>query len=215
MDIRLERKLIKQAKKDPEAFGQLFDHYYPLIFKFVYKRIGNREIAQDITSEVFFQAIKNLWHYRITKKPFKAWLYKIAVTQIAMYYRQKGNYCELALDKCPELMAHDTYQADTSTLELQDCDLAQNAFKELHKVLLKLSKVQHTIIILRFFENKKIKEISQILSLKENTVKSHIRRSLKKISTILNNQDHKSFEEYAKQHLSNYRKILNQGSSKG
>lgn len=207
MDIHLERTLIKRAKKDPEAFGQIFDHYYPMICRFVYKRTGSLEVAQDITSETFFQALKNLWRYKITNRPFKAWLFRIAVVQIAQYYRKKGKVYELTLEYAPQLVAHDSAQADYSIKEEHDEGDTKGMFKELHKALSQLTEVQHTILVLRYFEDKKIKEISEILKLKENTIKSHIRRGLKKLEELISQSQNISLHEYARQRFPSYNRI--------
>ena len=58
MDLNEEKELIKQAQKDPEVFAKLYDEYYPKIFGYILKRVANFEIAQDITSETFFKALK-------------------------------------------------------------------------------------------------------------------------------------------------------------
>lgn len=211
MDIQLERSLIRQAKKDPEAFGQIFDHYYPMICRFVFKRVGSLEVAQDITSETFFQALKSLWRYKITNRPFKAWLFRIAVVQIAQYYRNKGKAYELTLEYAPQLVAHESVNADQSLKEEYDEHDTQGMFKELHAALLQLSEIQHTIIVLRYFENKKIKDIAEILDIKENTIKSHIRRGLKKLESVIAKSKNVSLHEYARQRFPSYNRIY-QGS---
>lgn len=202
MDINQEKELIKQSQKDPEAFGQIFDHYYPQIYGFILKRTGSDEIAKDLASETFFQALKNIWRYRITNRPFSAWLYKIAVTQIAQYYRNKGKYCEVTIDNCPELVAHEVYNSDTSLKESDTKKQEKAVFKHVHAMLLKLSDIQHTIIIMKYFEQKKIRDIAQTLDMKENTVKSHLRRGLQKLEKHLIQEDQQfAFIEYVREKL--------------
>lgn len=207
MDISLEGALVRQSKKDPEAFGLLFDHYYPIISRFIYKRVGSLDVAQDITSETFFQALKNLWRYRITSKPFSSWLFRIAVVQIAQYYRTKGRVHELTLDYAPELIARDSESADYDSKMTDDEREANFAFQDLHGALSQLPEPQHSIVVLRYFENKKINEIAEILSLKENTVKSHIRRALKRLELLLVKSDTISFREYVRQRFTHNRGI--------
>src|SRR4026209_143759 len=85
-----EEVIVLQAKTDPEAFGRLYDAYYQPIFGFLYKRTGNAEVPKDLTSETFFQALKNIRRYEQRGKPFKAWLYAIAVAQAGTYFRQRS-----------------------------------------------------------------------------------------------------------------------------
>jgi len=205
MDIqREERKIIVQAKKDPEAFGRLYDKYYPQIYGFILKRTGNVEVAQDLVSETFFAAVKNIWRYKITNRPFKAWLYKIAVAQIGQYYRNKKTVCEITLDESPELIASKEYNSDSQAIENEEITEVKLLQKEVHELLLKLPDVQHTIIILRYFENRKVKDIARILDLKENTVKSHLRRSLKKLHNFINKQE--KFKQYGWREILQYRR---------
>jgi len=60
MNLEQEKLLVEKAKNDPEAFGELYDEYYPKIFGYILKRTANIEVAQDVTSEVFFKALKNI-----------------------------------------------------------------------------------------------------------------------------------------------------------
>jgi RNA polymerase sigma-70 factor (ECF subfamily) len=213
MDPTLEKELAIRAQKDPEAFGQIFDYYYPIICRFVFKRVGSVEVAQDITSETFFQALKNLWRYRITKKPFKAWLFRIAVVQIAQYYRKKGKVYEMTLEYAPQLVASESSSADYDIKQDHDADDAVHSFKELHGLLSQLSEIQHTVLTLRYFENKKIQDIAEILGIKENTIKSHIRRGLQKLEKLVAESTNISLHEYARQRFPSYNRIYKNSES--
>jgi RNA polymerase sigma-70 factor (ECF subfamily) len=73
-----EADAIERARTDAEAFGVLYEHYVPLIFRYVFNRVRDRTIAEDLTSEVFFKALRAIDRYRPTNKPFGAWLYRVA-----------------------------------------------------------------------------------------------------------------------------------------
>ena len=60
MNLEEEKRLVREAKTDPEAFGRLYDQYYSKIFGYVLKRTGNLEISKDIVSETFIKALKNI-----------------------------------------------------------------------------------------------------------------------------------------------------------
>jgi RNA polymerase sigma-70 factor (ECF subfamily) len=75
VDKDAEIKLVEDARRDPEAFGKLFEEYYPKILRYTMYRTGNTEAARDITSETFFKALKNLWKFRWIGTTFSAWLY--------------------------------------------------------------------------------------------------------------------------------------------
>src|ERR1700692_1291020 len=84
-----EDQLVERAKQDADAFGELYDHYFGQIYRFVYSRLHNQEAAEDVTSEVFFKALRAIGRYRPSGHPFSAWLYQISVNAIADHYRAK------------------------------------------------------------------------------------------------------------------------------
>lgn len=168
------------AQNDPEAFGQVYDEYYPKIFKYIYYRVGNKNIAEDLTSETFFQALKNLWRYKFMMRPFASWLYKIAMTQIALYYRATKKYCALSLEECPDIIHTVSFASEMQASMDADAD-----GKKIVDLLKELKTDEQNAIILKYFEERSIEEISVILHLKVNTVKSHLHRGLKKLQIKL------------------------------
>lgn len=174
-----ERKLILQARKDPEAFGALYDKYYEKIYRFILYRTSDRETAQDLTSETFFQALKNLWRFRFMRRPFSAWLYRIAVTQVAMYFRDKKKYLSVSLEEAPDILRLSNSASLRPALNYE-IDNKQDR-KILSEHLKKLSEVEQNIMVLRYFEEKSLREISKILRMNLNTVKSHLRRGLARL----------------------------------
>jgi RNA polymerase sigma-70 factor (ECF subfamily) len=84
-----EADLVRRARTDAEAFGELYEHYAPLIFRFVHNRIGDRTIAEDLTSDVFYKALRAIDRYRPTGRPFGAWLYQIAINTITDHLRTR------------------------------------------------------------------------------------------------------------------------------
>jgi RNA polymerase sigma-70 factor (ECF subfamily) len=89
MDRNREKRLIEQAKSDPEAFGVIFDAYYPDIFGYILRRTANVEVARDIASETFFKAFRNLSKFRWRGISISSWLYRIASNEIISFFRHK------------------------------------------------------------------------------------------------------------------------------
>jgi RNA polymerase sigma-70 factor (ECF subfamily) len=83
-----EGLLVERAKHDPEAFGLLYDRYVGQVFAFAYNRLRDRTSAEDLTSEVFYRALRNIRHYQPVG-PFRAWLYRIAKNAIVDAHRRK------------------------------------------------------------------------------------------------------------------------------
>jgi len=78
-----ERRLIEAAQQDPIRFGALYEIHFERVYAYVARRLGNREAAEDVTSEVFHQALANLARYEWRGAPFGAWLMRIASNAIA------------------------------------------------------------------------------------------------------------------------------------
>lgn len=96
-----EIETVEQARHDPAAFGALYDQYFERIYRFVYSRVHDRCLAEDISEEVFLNALKNIAKYRYTGACFSAWLYKIACNAIVSHYRRAKS--EVALESASHL----------------------------------------------------------------------------------------------------------------
>jgi len=84
-----EDQLVERAKQDADAFGELYDHYFGQIYRFVYSRLHEQDAAEDVTSEVFFKALRAIGRYKPSGHPFSAWLYQISVNAINDHYRSR------------------------------------------------------------------------------------------------------------------------------
>lgn len=180
MDIGLERAFIEKARKEPEAFGKIFDEYYPKIFSYTLKRVVDIKVAEDITSEVFFKAFSKLWQFRWRNISFLCWIFKITHREIAYYFRTK-KYKHFSLDDLIEKKVFtpiDKYDLQQEIIELEERLQKNCIFLDLHNSLQKLPSKYQEVIILRFFENKKVKEIAEILDKREGTIKSLISRGI-------------------------------------
>lgn len=182
MDLFKEKEIIEEAKKNPEVFGLLYDKYYQPIFSYVLKRTANIELSQDLTSQTFFKALTKLGTFRWQNVPFSSWLYRIAGNEIANYFR-KNKYKIVSLERIP------TPVSNVNPLtEIIEAEKELKKHKDFLKVREKLSKLPfkyQEVITLRFFEKKKIKEISKILGKREGTIKSLIYRGLAKLKTFI------------------------------
>lgn len=178
MNLEEERKLIQKAKRNPEVFGRLYDQHYPKIFSYVLKRTVNLDIAQDITSETFFKALKKLWQFHWRNIPFSSWLYRIANNEIANYFR-KNKHKPVPLETIPEPFS--VLNPLTEVLEAEEELKRHQDFLTLQKTISKLPTKYQEVITLRFFEKKHIKEIAEILGKGEGTIKSLLHRGLEKL----------------------------------
>ncbi len=183
MDLSEEKELIRQAQKAPDAFAKLYDQYYPKIFGYVLRRTANLEAAQDITSETFFNALRRLWQFRWRNISFSSWLYKIATNEINQYFRKTEYRKSASLEELQEqgfepISSHDP---ESELVEAQEKLKQHQDFLEIQGKIVRLPAKYQEVIALRFFEQKQIKEIAEILGKKEGTIKSLLHRAVEKL----------------------------------
>ncbi len=179
-----EADLVEAARKDPEAFGVLFDAYHSKILAYLIHRTGEVALAQDLASETFFKALGKLWQFRFRSIPFSAWLYRIATNELRMFYRGKKSF---SLEGLMESSGFDVRDASDLVEELKEADAAlerQKDFLKVREQMHTLPLIYQEVITLRFFEEKSLKEISEILGKKEGTVKSLLSRGLEKLRAL-------------------------------
>ena len=158
-----EEKLIRSAVEgDSSAFGSLYDHYQPAIYRFVAVKVGSREEAEDITHQVFLSAWAKVRTYKHRGHPFSSWLYQIARNTVIDHYRARRN--DVSLDRLdPESsIIPAAAQADLS-IKLQ--------LEKVHVALRALKPDYQDVIILRFVEDLSLKEVAAILRKSEGAVK--------------------------------------------
>lgn len=181
---------IAHAKKDPEAFGRLYDMYYQPVFGFILSRTRHGEVAKDLTSETFFQALKNIQRFK-PKEPhsFKSWLFAIAIAQIGNYFRARRRFLQVTTEECPELIAGEDFEADYALNEAEKEQETKEQAVRLCRFLGQLNDKQQNVIHLRYFSHLTIGEIAATLHMKESTVKSHLHRATKKLSALMTAND--------------------------
>jgi len=183
MDLSEEKELVRQAQKAPDAFAKLYDQYYPKIFGYVLRRTANLEAAQDITSETFFNALRKLWQFRWRNISFSPWLYKIATNEINQYFRKAEYKKSVSLEELQEqgFEPISTHNPESELIEAQEKLKQHQDFLEIQVKIVRLPAKYQEVIALRFFEQKQIKEISEILGKKEGTIKSLLHRAVDKL----------------------------------
>lgn len=190
MNFQSDKDLVKKARKDHQAFALLFDRYYPNVFRYTLKRVANVQVAEDITAEVFYIVLKKLWQFRWRNIPFEAWIMKIARNEIYFFFR-KQKYKPLSLEYLLEetaLELADQQDFQEEIIANETILEEQSEFLFIHKKLQTLPMKYREILVLRFLEKKKIKDIARFLQKKEGTVKSLLSRGLILLKKELHNE---------------------------
>jgi len=162
-----------------ELFRKFYEEYYDKIFNYIFRNVYRRELAEDLTSQTFLKAFRFVKKTQPDIDNFNAWIYRIATNEVLKDHRKKGNKMFLSIDD--ETLQLKDFIKDTST----DIEKRITAQMDLRKAFKKLHPEELIIIELYFFENKKYSEIAGILNMKENTLRSRLHRTLKKIKKHL------------------------------
>lgn len=168
-----ERLLVEAAQRDPRRFADLYELQFRRVYAYVAARVGRREEAEDVTSEVFHQALAGLQNYEWRGVPFSAWLIRIAANAITDRWRRASHESDHPVPENIE---------DTSAE-----DIEQRA--ALSQLVGELPEDQRRIVILRFVEQKSIKEIAQEIRRTEGAIKQLQFRALKKLRAQMEGAD--------------------------
>ncbi len=184
----LESELIEQAQKDPSAFGKLYDIYYSKILNYIYHRVLDIEIAEELTSNTFYNALKGIPKYR-HRSSFRAWLYRIATNEINMFWRSKKNREAREKDFQYKNDLNDIYFNLPEIETKEERAEKMRLFYSLHESLNALPEKYHTVLVLRYFEGLKYEEIAKVVGKRVGTVKSLVHRGLKRLRVLFNGKN--------------------------
>jgi RNA polymerase sigma-70 factor (ECF subfamily) len=156
-----ERRLVEAAQADPSRFADLYELHFDRIYAFIARRVRDRGETEDLTSEVFHRALASLGKFEWRGTPFAAWLYRIAQNAIADRARRK------TLDPAPPEPADLIDPAMPAEEEMAQAE----KLAELYRSVTGLPPDQRKVILLRFAEEKSIREIAGELQRSEGAVK--------------------------------------------
>jgi len=170
-EIRQEMIIVEQAKRDPQAFGELYEKYFDRIFNYLYRQTDDEELAGDLCSQTFVNALNHLKRYEVRGVPFSPWLYKIASNEVKKHYRKFKGKKILSIEemRIKELVE----QSD----EVWDEEL----INKLIAFMKDLPEDMLQVLELRFYEERNFKEIAYILDITESGAKMRTYRALDKL----------------------------------
>jgi len=183
MELEEQRQLVEKAKNDMLAFGELYEQYYSPILGYILRRTGRLEIAQDITSEVFYKALNNLHQFRWRDVPFSSWLYRIAGNEVVNYFRNNHNHS--SLDNISDSISDPDSTVENEIIEAEAEIKRHEDYLALHESISKLPAKYQEVITLRYFEHKQLREISLIMGKREGTIKSLLHRGIERLRVIM------------------------------
>jgi len=172
-----EATLIKRAKSDKEAFGQLYERYVDKIYSYIYYRTSNEREAEDLTARVFFRAMQHIDSYEDRGFPFSAWLYRIAHNLVANWHRDHSRRQIFSMENVEQW--HVTYEGPESTAEqIGDREALLQAVR-------RLPADRQDLLLFKFVEQLTNAEIGAIMNRSEGAVKSLYYRTLQELRVEL------------------------------
>lgn len=164
-----EPALIEAAKRDPEAFAQLYDTYIDRVYLFVRRRALDDDVAEDITALTFEKALRALPGYQPKGAGFCAWLYRIARNELVSHQRKQRWFTTLL-------------PSQASPLNLDWLVAHNEEVAELRQALGKLAAADQELLALRFFEELTNPEIAEVLGCPVANVYVRLHRALKRLT---------------------------------
>ena len=176
MQLTDQEIIEKYLEGETNALDLLVDRYMSIIYRFIYRQMGNAEDANDITQDVFVKAWKNLKKYNPNQN-FKTWIMTIARNSSIDYLRKRKsiNFSKLNNDFSDEEFEDTLVDSEPLPDEVYERGEAKGVVEELMKVL---TETQRSAINLRINEDLSFEEIAEVLGRPLNTVKSDFRRGL-------------------------------------
>jgi RNA polymerase sigma-70 factor (ECF subfamily) len=162
-----EQQIVEEAQRDPARFADLYDRHFDRVYAFIARRVRDRHVAEDLTSEVFHQALANLPRFEWRGAPFGAWLMRIAANAVADHWKSLAQ-----TQRKGEELAHENREAAPN--EVEAADERAHLFRHVRR----LPAEQRLVIVGRFVKEKSIREIAQELGRSEGAVKQLQLRAL-------------------------------------
>jgi len=173
-----DRLLIEAAQKDPARFAELYENNFERVYAYVVRRVGDRAETEDLTSEVFHHALANLRRFEWRGIPFAAWLYRIAANLISDRWQRRGR--EQVTDEVEQIESTPATSVDFEEVERR---------VSLFRLVDGLPAEQRRVVVLRFVEQKSIKEVAREIRKTEGAVKQLQFRALSRLRARMEGAD--------------------------
>ena len=164
-----DKFLLERAQDyDPVALSEIYDRYAQRIYNYIYYRLGNAELAEDLTSNVFMKMLEAIQSDKAWRVSFSGWLYRIAHNMVVDHFRRRRKERELPLDE--RLVSSDDDPEMVADISLTS--------ELLRRAVNRLTHDQSQVIILKFVEGMSNGDVADILDKTEGAVKSLQYRAL-------------------------------------
>jgi len=161
--VQNEESLIRRAQqRDQVALTRLYEDNFDKIYRYIVLKIGDRTEAEDMTQQVFLNAIKSISSYQSKGMPFSSWLYRIAHNQIVDHLRKKSKKITVQLDENMVVKSEDPRKVVEQRIEIE----------EIAKAAKGLTMAQQEVISLRFAGELSVAECAKTMHKSEGAIKA-------------------------------------------
>ncbi len=169
-----EKVIIEQAiLGEASAFGLLYDHYEPQIYRFIYLKVGDREEAEDLTHQVFLQGFLKISDYQYQNFPFSSWLYRIARNEVIDFYRVRKSHLDI--------VNNDDISEHRIIPDLEH----RLAIEKIKGIIPKLKPIEQDVLIMRFVEDLSPSEVARVIGKTTIAVRLIQHRAIQKLKTLM------------------------------
>jgi RNA polymerase sigma-70 factor, ECF subfamily len=171
-------QLVRRAQCwDEEALTEIYDRYAPSIYRYVYRKTGNVETAQDLTAETFRRFLEALKRDAGPREHLSGWLHRVAHNLIVDHYRRQPVEAPASLE-----------DFEPAVVATQEQDLAREDQAERARAALNmLTPLQQQVVILRYLEELSLQEVAEMLNRTVGSVKALQHRAISSMQRILEN----------------------------
>jgi RNA polymerase sigma-70 factor (ECF subfamily) len=170
--------LVKQAQDgDGDAFGRLYDAYVDTVYRYIYYRVSNRALAEDLTSETFLRALRRISTFTWQGRDFGAWLVTIARNLVADHFKSSRHRLEV-----PTGEMLDSDQTESSPEESVLAYLSNRALLDAVK---QLNTQQQECVTLRFLHGLSVAETARIMGKNDGAIKTLQYRAIRTLARLL------------------------------
>lgn len=162
---------------DPEAFGQLYDRYVELVYRYIYYRVGASSTAEDLTSETFLRALRRLTSFTWQGKDFGAWLITIARNLVIDHFKSGRFRLEIS--------TADMLDADRIEVGPERAVLDSITTAALLEAVRRLRPEQQECVVLRFLQGLSVAETAFAMGKNEGAIKALQYRAVRSLARLL------------------------------
>lgn len=176
----VDMELVERAQEgDSEAFGQIYERTFDRVYRYIYFRVTNDEVAEDLSSRVYMKAWEHLPRYKAGKSPLMAWLYTIAHNQVVDFYRVTKP--TTSLDEALWLPSKDPLP-DEQYERLSES-------QALRKALFQLTDTQRRVLTMRLIDGMDTDTVAAKMHKSAGAVRALQMRGLQALAKVLRSGD--------------------------